>query len=71
VSGRIGSDGLSNAGEPVRLLTAAGDVISQYGGFIDVSAAAWSGKSVKRSSPEACDAAGTWSATPSPATPGW
>jgi hypothetical protein len=71
VSGRIGSDGLSNAGEAVRLLTAAGDVISQYGGFIDVSASAWSGKSVKRSSPEACDAAKAWSATPSPATPGW
>ena len=71
VSGKIGADGLSNAGELVRLLTAAGDVISQYGGWVDVSASAWSGKSVKRSSIDACDAAAAWSTTPSPATPGW
>ena len=71
VPGRIGSDGLSNAGEPVRLLTSAGDVISQYGGFVDVSATAWSGKSVKRTAPDACDTAAAWNATPSAATPGW
>ena len=71
VAGKLGSDGLSNAGEPVRLLTAAGDVISQYGGWVDVSASAWSGKSVKRSSVDACDAASAWSTSPSPATPGW
>ncbi|MBN2573185.1 MAG: lamin tail domain-containing protein [Deltaproteobacteria bacterium] len=71
VPGRIGSDGLSNSGEAVRLLTSAGGVISQYGGFIDVGASAWSGKSVKRSDAQACDAASAWSASPSAATPGW
>jgi len=71
VVGRLGSDGLSNAGEVVRLLTAQGDVISQYGGWVDVSATAWSGKSVKRVSPDACDAADAWSKSPSAPTPGW
>jgi hypothetical protein len=71
VSGRLAGDGLSNAGEAVRLLSSAGDVVSQYGGWVDVSATAWSGKSVKRSSPDACDAPVAWSATPGPATPGW
>ena len=71
VPGRIGSDGFSNSGEIVRLVTAAGDVVSQYGGFVDVSTTAWSGKSVKRSSPEACDAAIAWTTTPTPPTPGW
>jgi hypothetical protein len=71
VPGRIGSDGLSNGGEVVRLLTSSGDVLSQYGGFVDVSASAWSGKSVKRSSIEACDTASAWTATPSASTPGW
>jgi hypothetical protein len=71
VPGRIGGDGLSNAGEEVRLLTATGDVVSQYGGFVDVSATAWSGKSVKRSSLEVCDGATAWTTSPTPATPGW
>jgi hypothetical protein len=71
VTGRLGSDGLSNAGEVVRLLTAEGDVISQYGGWVDVSATAWSGKSVKRLRPDACDAADAWSKSPSAPTPGW
>jgi hypothetical protein len=71
VSGRIGSDGLSNAGEAVRLLTPAGVVISQYGGWVDVSASAWSGQSVKRVDAEACDGPSTWSITPSAPTPGW
>jgi hypothetical protein len=71
VPGRIGGDGLSNAGEGVRLLDSAGMVISQYGGSIDVSASAWSGKSVKRSNVEACDAPSAWTAAPSAATPGW
>jgi hypothetical protein len=71
VPGKIGADGMSNAGEPVRLSTPGGDVISQYGGWVDVSASAWSGKSVKRASPDACDAATAWSSTPSPATPGF
>jgi hypothetical protein len=70
-AGRIGSDGLANAGEVVSLLAAGGQVISQYGGFVDVSASAWSGKSVKRTSIDACDGLAAWTATPSPATPGW
>lgn len=71
VPGRIGSDGLANAGEIVELRAATGDVISRYGGWIDTSPAAWSGKSVKRSSPQACDGVEAWSANPTPATPGW
>jgi hypothetical protein len=71
VPGRIGSDGLANTGEPVRLLTAGGDVVSQYGGFVDVNATAWSGKSVKRTTIEACDGPTAWTASPSAATPGW
>ena len=71
VPGRIGSDGLANAGEPVELRAATGDVISRYGGWIDTSASAWSGKTVKRSSMQACDSAAAWSASPTPATPGW
>ena len=71
VPGRIAGDGLSNAGEPLRLLTSGGDVVSQYGGWVDVSATAWSGKSVKRLRADACDAQAAWSATPTPATPGW
>jgi hypothetical protein len=71
VPGKIGADGLSNGGEPVRLSTPAGDLISQYGGWVDVSASAWSGKSVKRISVDACDAPAAWSSTPSPASPGF
>jgi Lamin Tail Domain len=71
VSGRLGSDGLSNTGEPVRLLTAKDEVISQYGGWVDVSATAWSGKSVKRLRPDICDSADAWSKSPSAPTPGW
>jgi hypothetical protein len=71
VPGRIGSDGLANTGEPVRLLTAGGDVVSQYGGFVDVNATAWSGKSVKRTTLDACDGPSGWTGSPSAATPGW
>lgn len=71
VSGRIGSDGLTNSGEPVRLVNAQGQVVSQYGGWIDASATAWSGKSTKRVALDACDAADAWSKTPSSPTPGW
>lgn len=71
VSGRLGSDGLSNAGEPVRLLDAGGHVISQYGGWVDTSASAWSGKSVKRASYDACDSPDAWGKEPSLPTPGW
>jgi hypothetical protein len=71
VAGRLAGDGLANTGEPVRLLSADGFVISQYGGWVDVSATAWSGKSVKRASPDACDGPEAWSKTPSSPTPGW
>ncbi len=71
LSGRLAGDGLSNTGELVQLLSADGYVISQYGGWVDVSATAWSGKSVYRISVDACDGPDAWSHTPSPATPGW
>lgn len=71
VPGRIGSDGLSNSGELVRLATPDGQVVSQYGGWVDASATAWSGKSTRRLSTDACDAADAWSKTPGSPTPGW
>lgn len=71
VAGRIGADGLSNSGEPVRILAADGTVISQYGGWVDVNATAWSGKSVQRQSVDACDSPDGWLKTPQSPTPGW
>ena len=71
VSGKLGGDGLSNTGEVVRLFSPKGDVISQYGGQVNTSATAWSGKSVARASPRACDGIAAWSATPQTPTPGW
>ena len=71
VSGRIGADGLSNSGEPVRLVSSDGVVVSQYGGWVDVSAAAWNGMSVHRVSVDACDQPSAWTSTPEMPTPGW
>lgn len=71
VSGRIGSDGLSNSGELVHLVSPGGQIVSQYGGWVDVSATAWSGRSTKRASTEVCDAVDAWSKAPSSPTPGW
>jgi hypothetical protein len=69
VDTRIGSDGLSNGGEVVRLML--GDVVvSSYGGFVNVSAASWSGKGVHRLVETACDRADAWNRTPLAATPG-
>ena len=71
---RIGSDGLSNSGEVVRLRAAGGPdapVISSYGGWVDVSAKAWAGSSVRRAPDEACDRPESWNRTPLAATPGW
>ena len=48
VDARLGSDGLSNGGEAVRLLSADGTVISSYSAAMDVSATAWAGQSVHR-----------------------
>ena len=71
VPGRLAGDGLSNAGEAVRLLSGDGYVVSQYGGWIDTSATAWSGKSVKRTTPQSCDAHDAWGSSPTSPTPGW
>lgn len=72
VDGRIGRDGLSNGGEPVRLRARSdGRVVSAYGGWVDGGAATWNGRSVKRTSPDACDLPSAWTDRPSPPTPGW
>jgi hypothetical protein len=71
VSGRIGADGLSNNGEPVRLVSSDGVTVSQYGGWVDVSATAWNGMSVHRVSVDACDQASAWTSSPEMPTPGW
>jgi hypothetical protein len=71
VDSRIGSDGLSNGGEAVRLLSADGGVISSYSAALDVSATAWAGQSVHRVPETACDQAPSWTQRPLPATPGW
>lgn len=71
VDSRIGSDGLSNGGEALRLLSAGGTVISSYSAAIDVSATAWAGQSVHRVPEAACDQSPSWTQRPLPATPGW
>ena len=71
VSGRIGADGLSNSGEPVRLISQDGTVVSQYGGWVDVSATSWNGMSVHRVSVDACDQPSAWTSIPEMPTPGW
>jgi len=71
VDTRIGSDGLSNSGEVVRLLSAHGNVVSSYGAAVDVSAASWSGKSVHRIPETACDQEASWTRHPEAPTPGW
>jgi hypothetical protein len=72
VAGRIGRDGLGQAGEVIRLVDGAGLVRSSYGGWVDTSRAAWAGHSVQRQPDEAaCDHPLSWSSAPMPATPGW
>ena len=69
VDSRIGSDGLANGGELVRLMS--GDtVVSSYGGWVSVSASSWSGKGVHRLVQTACDRPDAWNRTPLAATPG-
>lgn len=70
VSGKIGSDGFANAGEPVRLVK-GGTVVSQYGGWVNTSATSWNGRSVSRISVDSCDQASAWTTTPQNPTPGW
>ncbi|HEX2658252.1 MAG TPA: lamin tail domain-containing protein [Polyangia bacterium] len=71
VDGKLGSDGLSNSGEVVRLLASTGAVVSSYSAALDVSATAWAGQSVHRIPEDACDQAASWTRRPLPATPGW
>lgn len=69
VDSRLGSDGLSNSGEPVQLLQ--GDaVVSSYGGWVSVSAGSWNGKAVHRLVQSACDTPAAWNHSPLPPTPG-
>ena len=69
VDTRIGSDGLANGGELVRLMS--GDtVVSSYGGWVSVSASSWAGKGVHRLVQTACDRPDAWNRTPLAATPG-
>jgi hypothetical protein len=69
VDSRLGSDGLSNGGEVVKLVQ--GDsVVSSYGGWVDVSSSVWAGRAVHRLVQSACDRPGAWNATPLPPTPG-
>jgi hypothetical protein len=71
VEGRIGRDGIGNAGEAVRLRAKTGEVLSRYGGWVDVSASAWTGHSVQRQPQDACDAPSAWTTHPQAPTPGW
>jgi hypothetical protein len=69
VDGRIGADGLSNGGEVTRLLR-GDEVVSSYGGYVDVSSAAWAGHSVQRLVETACDRPSAWNRSPLTPTPG-
>jgi hypothetical protein len=69
VDTRLGSDGLSNGGEPVQLLQGEA-VVSSYGGWVAVSAGSWNGKAVHRLVQSACDGPAAWNHTPLPPTPG-
>jgi hypothetical protein len=69
VDARIGSDGLSNGGEAVRLVQGQ-TLVSSYGGWVAVSSSGWSGQAVHRLDQAACDGAQAWNRTPMPPTPG-
>jgi hypothetical protein len=72
VPGRIGRDGLRQQGEAVRLIAADGSVLSSYGGYVDTTRPAWSGRSIQRlPDPGACDHPQSWSMAPLEPTPGW
>lgn len=71
VDSRLGGDGLSNAGEVVRLRAADGALLSSYGSATATSTTAWSGKSIHRMPEDACDQPATWTTHPLAATPGW
>jgi hypothetical protein len=69
VDARIGADGLSNGGEVTRLLR-GDEIVSSYGGWVDVSSATWAGHSVHRLVETACDRRDAWSHMPLTPTPG-
>lgn len=72
VQGRIGKDGLSNAGEVVTLRAPDGQVVSHYGGWVNVGASSWNGRSVHRvPQDDPCDDKRLWTDRPQPPTPGW
>jgi hypothetical protein len=71
VDARLGGDGLSNAGEAIRLRAADGALLSSYGSATPTATAAWSGRSIHRIPEDACDQPATWTTQPRPATPGW
>ena len=74
VDARLGSDGLSNSGEVVRLRmpgTGTEPLISIYGGWVDVSAASAAGKSAHRLVDASCDHPTAWTKPPRGPTPGW
>lgn len=72
VEGRIGRDGISNGGEPITLRNAQGAVVSQYAGFIDMSATTWNGRSAHRVPiDDPCDQRYLWTERPQPPSPGW
>jgi hypothetical protein len=71
VEGRIGRDGIGNAGEAVRLRARTGEVLSRYGGWVDAGASGWTGHSVQRQPQDACDGPGAWNPRPQDPTPGW
>lgn len=71
VEGRIGRDGIGNANEPVTLRRSTGEAVSRYGGWVDMSATSWAGRSVQRTPHDACDHPTAWSTEPRLPTPGW
>ncbi len=72
VQGRIGKDGLGNAGEVVTLRAPEGQVVSHYGGWVNMSANSWNGRSAHRVPQDnPCDDKSLWTDRPQPPTPGW
>ncbi len=72
VEGRIGRDGLTNTGETVTIKTADGRIVDRWGGWFDMGATAWNGRSTHRTPPDyPCDGKETWTDKPQPPTPGW
>jgi hypothetical protein len=69
VDTRIGTDGLSNGGEVVRLVQGEA-IVSSYGGWVDVSSTAWAGKATHRLIQTACDRSDAWNRAPLEPTPG-